>query len=74
MIVGRTDIALAWLGRVCVATLREAIRRGRFRGDCDLVMLRESRKAPREARKVDIVYLEMPQLQQQVNLKFYMKS
>ena len=73
MIVGRTDMAFAWLGRACVAMLREAIRRGRFRGNCDLVMLRGSRKAPREARKVNIVYVEIPRLQQQENPSFYMK-
>lgn len=73
MIVGRTEIAFAWLGRVCVATFREAIRRWRFRGGCSLEMLRESRKNPREAWNVDMVYVEMPQLQQQKNSRFYMK-
>ena len=46
-------MAVAWLGMVCVAMLRDAIRRGR---DVGFVRARESRKAPREARKVDIVY------------------
>jgi hypothetical protein len=33
MIVGRAEMAFAWLGRVCVATLREAIRKVRFVGE-----------------------------------------
>lgn len=57
-IVGSIDMALAWLGVQCVATPREDGLAGReIVRRFDLGMRRESFKAPREALKVDIVFV-----------------
>jgi hypothetical protein len=56
MIVGSTDIALAWCGGQCVAIAREAGLTGRKAGWKDgLEMHFESFKAPREALIVAIL-------------------
>lgn len=46
-------MAAAWEGMVCVAMLRDGIRRERI---VSFVRVRESHKAPRKARRVDIVW------------------
>jgi hypothetical protein len=66
--VGKTDIALAWFGGQCVATLREADRiEGRVVRGLGPARRRESLNASLEARIAAMAVSEMLQWQQKKN-------